>query len=136
MRSRRNLAKHYKKSKRTYAKMRRSIRRSRKMVRGGEYTYDGIITKDVIYRHSSPETTEYITNIERAYLAKDFDKLESVLKRPNGAFFPARKAAHAAYKKLIEFPDVPQYIKTDLQDRITSERIWGNSITSERMWGL
>jgi len=95
--------------------MRRSIRRSRKMVRGGEYTYDGIITKDVIYEQSDPDTTEYITKIERAYLAKNFAKLKEVLNRPRGEF----TAARAAYKKLITFSDVPEDIKTDLQHRIT-----------------
>jgi len=100
------------------------------MVRGGEYTYDGIITKDVIYEQSSPDTKEYITDIERAYLDKDFAKLKEVLKRPSGHSTPARKA----YEKLITFSDVPEDIKTDLRNRIpriTSGRTY--RITSERM---
>ena len=113
MPSKRTLAKRYKKSKRTHAKIRRSIRRSRKMVRGG--SYDGPITKDILYEQSSPDTEEYISGIELAYLDKDFAKLKEVLKRPIGEFTSAREA----YKKLITFSDVPEDIKTDLQHRIT-----------------
>jgi ankyrin repeat protein len=120
-------------SKRTYAKMRRSIRRSRKMVRGGGYTYDGIITKDVIFEQSSPGTTEYISAIERAYIAKDFNMLKQVLDRPNRTinFYCDLLPGISAYKKLIDLPDVPGNIKEDLKIRVKNSTLYGQDDIKE-----